>query len=88
MIESLPDSRLKRLTAKTVPHKEWGTAQQIFCANCGHNGGFIPEQNSTFAFYLCDSCWEKCGHLTGVLAIPESAVRRDARLRQLENSRC
>ena len=85
-MELLPDSRLKRLTPKTVPHKEWGTAQQIFCANCGKDGGLIPEQNSTFAFYLCDECWEVHGSLTEFLAIPESEVRRDARLRQLEKS--
>lgn len=85
-LEKLPDSRLKRLVAKVVPHKLWGMAQKIYCAHCGHDGGWIPEQNSTFAFYLCDECWESHGHLTGLMSIPESEVRRAARLRELERS--
>lgn len=85
MIELLPDSR-PRTAVGLVPYKEWGMAQPIFCANCGKDGGFIPEQNSTFAFYLCNECWEAHGHLTGVMAIPETEVRRDARLRQLEKA--
>lgn len=87
MIETLPDSRL-RIVKGLVPHKEWGMAQPIFCANCGESGGLIPEQNQSYAFYLCNECWESVGHLTGVMAIPESVVRRDARLRQLEREKC
>lgn len=89
MIETLPDSRLQRLTSKLVPHKEWGMAEEIFCYNCGKSGGFVPAGTTTHASYICTSpCWEKFGNKTAFLAIPESEVRRSARLRQLEKEQC
>ena len=87
-MESLPDSRLSRIAPRVVPHKEWGMAQEVFCANCCKSNGYVPADalNCYFAFVLCNECWEKCGPVAGTMAIPESEVRRVARLRQQEQS--
>lgn len=33
----------------------------IFCANCGAPWGMVPEKHITFAFALCDKCFETHG---------------------------
>jgi hypothetical protein len=73
-IETLPDSRLKdnkatvRLPWANVCPMNW---VPIFCANCGAPGGWVPEESTTFAFYLCNPCAEKWSPLAGTLAVPD-----------------
>ena len=44
----------------------------IFCANCGKLGGYVPEENCTFAVWLCDDpCAEKYGVIAGTLCMPD-----------------
>ena len=55
----LPECRAK-VTRGVVPSSR-GNQVPIFCANCGIDGGWVPEKYCTFAFYLCDPCAEKHG---------------------------
>lgn len=69
MKDLLPDSRMKSPTG--VVRIEWGlwgrlNMQPIFCANCGKLGAYVPEENMTFAFWLCDGpCTDQWGTLAG-----------------------
>jgi hypothetical protein len=66
----LPDSRLK---SPKSPYAHIGLNWvQIYCANCGKEGGFVPEENCNFAFYICDPCAEKLGPLTGCYMEPDA----------------
>ena len=60
----------------------------IFCANCGASGGFVPEENMTFAFYLCNEqqngCFEKYGIPAHALAIPDQVFWQKVKEAQLE----
>ena len=53
----------------------------LFCANCGTDGGRVMETelNEQFAFYLCNSCAEKHGEISGMMMVPDETVniRRD-----------
>ena len=44
----------------------------IFCANCGCDGGLIPEETKNFAFYLCVPCAEKWEPLAGMMLVPDN----------------
>ena len=65
----LPDSRMKHPTGVTrIEFGEWGrlNMQPIFCANCGKLGAYVPEENMTFAFWLCDGpCSDSWATLAG-----------------------
>ena len=56
MMEILPDCRLK--SPKGIAFHRSSNWVPIFCANCGAEGGFVPEENMTFAFYQCQECAE------------------------------
>ena len=43
----------------------------IFCANCHTPGGRVPEENMTFAFWLCNPCWEKYGAPAALMVSPD-----------------
>lgn len=79
----LPDCRAKRPTgAKAGP---WELSWiPIFCANCGRPGGAVPEENVTFAFYLCNGCVEKHGAVAGTLMVPDELFWRRVAEAQLE----
>lgn len=57
----------------------------IFCANCGADGGMVPEETKDVAFYLCDSnqndCAARYGPIAGTMPIPDevfwAAVRAE-----------
>lgn len=78
----LPDSRLrdsrKIVFVNGVPHVP------IFCANCGADGGGVPEEHMTFAFYLCTPCTETYGHIAGTMAVPEEVFWERVKQEQLE----
>jgi len=81
-LELLPDSRpkeTKRVTAfrglNWVP---------IFCANCGADGGWVPEENCTFAFYLCDPCAVRHGKIDGTYMVPDEAFFEKVKEAQVE----
>ena len=43
----------------------------IFCANCGCDGGWVPEAAKDFAFYLCVPCAETWAPLAGTMLVPD-----------------
>jgi hypothetical protein len=68
--EVLPSSRTQ-VVKGAVWRGEQGWWVPIFCANCGSDGGLVPEVNKSFAFYLCVPCYEKHGLTAGLMAVPE-----------------
>ena len=79
--EVLPDCRAKVL--RGAVRGRWGNWVPIFCGNCGADGGFVPEENMTWAFWLCTPCWEKHGALAATMAIPDEIVWEQIRQDQL-----
>lgn len=60
----LPDSRMKRpKSSRTMFWPGVGNieVEQVFCANCGKLHGWVPQQNTTYAFWLCMPCSETYG---------------------------
>jgi hypothetical protein len=73
MREILPDSR-----AKVARGLKWSAAWgcmaiPIFCANCGKDGGFVPEDHCDFASYLCNDCVREHPLPVGVYVTPDEA---------------
>jgi len=89
-MEILPDSRLhvpKRVVRgehKTANYKNMLNWVPIFCANCGVEGGFVPEETCNFAFYLCQSCADKLPPLEGTYVEPDVVFWEKVKLAQLE----
>lgn len=68
-IDILPDSRPQVARAvKAYRALNW---VPIFCANCGADGGMVPEENMTFAFYLCQPCADRWGAIAGTYMEPD-----------------
>jgi hypothetical protein len=87
--EVLPDSRLKDrdkgaisiLHPVVMNRLNW---VPIFCANCGAPGGWVPEDTTTFAFYLCNPCAEKWSPLAGTMAVPDEIFWQKVRDAEME----
>jgi hypothetical protein len=69
MSEILPDSRAKRATR--IIYANGMSWVPIFCANCGADGGYVPEQNMDFAFYLCNDCADRLPPIDGTYVMPD-----------------
>lgn len=81
----LPDSRLTAIhTTKGSVWRGNMWWEPIFCANCGADGGLVPEVNMTFAFYLCSECEGKHGIPAGMLSVPEERFWATVNLEMLE----
>lgn len=85
MIEILPDSRA-RAGRGSVPSQILGGVSwvPIYCANCGDPGGMVPEENTTFAFWLCTPCFETHGEIAGMMAQPDSVFYEKVKQEQIE----
>lgn len=57
----------------------------VYCANCGADGGMVPEENCTFVFYLCELCNERLGPIVGTYAVPDEIWWERVRRAQLES---
>ncbi len=75
----LPDSRLHDANLATVM-VDWslpsgGTVRievaPVYCASCGVMFGYVPKENTSFAFWLCNQCFETYGAVVGTFAVPE-----------------
>lgn len=83
MPEILPDCRTRE-SRRIIQSKE-GVWVPIFCANCGKPGGAVPEENMTFAFYLCNGCVGTHGKVAAMMMVPdekfwaEAAAEREAK---------
>lgn len=78
----LPDSRAKVTRGRIFTAN--GAWIPVFCANCGKEGGSCPEENMTFMFYLCPSCFESKGAITNTMAMPDEVFWARVRDEQLE----
>jgi|FreactTroBogLake_1042271.scaffolds.fasta_scaffold19252_3 hypothetical protein len=65
----LPDCRPK--VQRNIVHHVGLNWTPIYCANCGADGGLVPEDNCNFAFYLCNSCAEKWSPVEGTYMVPD-----------------
>lgn len=69
----LPDSRLQVVRGAKWS-AAWGCmAMPIFCANCGKNGGYVPEANCDFACWLCNDCVREHPLPLGLHVTPDEA---------------
>lgn len=69
-LEVVPDSRTRSgVGARRGPFGQMWIP--IYCANCGKPGGEVPEASTTFAFWLCNPCFETYGELTSMLVVPD-----------------
>lgn len=74
MIDILPDSRAK--VARDVVIDGRGVKWvNVHCYNCGALEGMVPQENCTFAFFLCgpekNDCQSKWGDLAHFLVEPD-----------------
>lgn len=85
MVDVLPDSRLTTITtAKGAINRGGAFWVPIYCASCGKDGGSVPEENMTFAFYLCDPCAVKYGEIAGQYMMPDHVFWELVKQEQLE----
>ena len=86
MSDLLPDSRLK--SSRQVVRGKWNLPSRnwvpVFCANCGIPYGYVPEENCTFACWLCDPCAKKWGAQFGLLMMPDEVFWEKVKQEQLE----
>ena len=84
-IDLLPESRAKN--AGTPKKSVWRGNMwwvPVYCANCGKEHGSVPEENCTFAFFLCDNCADKCGPIAGMYMEPDAVFYKKVEEAQLE----
>lgn len=74
----LPDSRLR--DPKGTLMVDWDMpggghvrieVEPVFCANCGKPHGLVPKENTTWAFWLCQDCFEEHGVPANLLVEPD-----------------
>ena len=78
----LPDCRAKHLV--TINKGVIGNWQPVFCANCGADGGMVPQENMTFLFYLCNGCAITYGNIAGTMLMPDEIFYERLKQEQLE----
>jgi hypothetical protein len=84
-LDILPDSRANNVTvgSKMVdwPMPGGKTVRievvLVYCANCGEPHGYVPKENTTFAFYMCQQCFEKYGNVPGTWAMPDDEFNQN-----------
>lgn len=55
---------------------EMGWMVPIYCGNCGTPGGLVTERSLTFAFWLCNPCYESGGSIDGTYVVPDAVFHR------------
>lgn len=82
-MEILPDSRLKAPKDGKY-HDVLGWTVPVFCAVCGIPYGYVPEENCSFACWLCNSCSEAHGRIFGTMVMPDEVYWEKVREYQIE----
>ena len=78
----LPDCRSREARGLTfICGVPW---QPIYCASCGAAGGMVPQENTTFAFWLCNPCFATHGELTNVMMMPDEVFWGHVAQEQME----
>lgn len=84
-VNVLPDSRSSTVfTPKKAVMGPMGWMVPIFCPSCGVEGGHVPQENMTFAFWLCAKCFEKYGELTNMFVLPDEVFFEAIKQEQME----
>jgi hypothetical protein len=78
----LPDSRARSAVGWVA--SPMGGHVPIYCANCGVAGGMVPEENMTFAFWLCKPCFATHGEITNTMVMPDEVFWEEVKHAQLE----
>lgn len=78
----LPDSRAANPTGLVPSVNGWQVP--IFCASCGVKGGLVPEENMTFAFWLCNPCFAAHGEITNTMVMPDEVFWEEVKHAQLD----
>ena len=82
MPDILPDSRMQdRRQFVPGPMGSW---LPIFCANCGADGGLVPEEGTTFVCWLCRPCADTLGEVAGLMLMPDELYWQKLKEVQLE----
>ncbi len=78
----LPDSRSQQLRNGQYRGGMWWVP--IYCANCGGEGGLVPEDTTNFVFYLCNDCFALCGEITNTYVMPDEVFWEKVKQEQVE----
>lgn len=81
-VNILPDSRTSVLRGAVQSVN--GYHVPIFCPSCGAEGGFVPQENMTFAFWLCNPCFAAHGEMTNTMVMPDEVYWKEVEHAQLE----
>lgn len=91
MVDILPDTRARRAREVIRRTDSWGNtynAVPVYCANCGHSAGDVPEENCTFAFFLCgpeaNDCASRWGNHAHFHVEPDTVFWARVRDEQLD----
>jgi hypothetical protein len=82
MAELLPDCRARE--AKGTVLGPMGNMVPIFCANCGTQGGWVPEENMTFLYWLCNTCAETYGPIANTMMMPDEVFFERLKQEQID----
>lgn len=82
-MDLLPDCRARQPKG-VISRGIAGYWVPVFCANCGADGGAVPEENMTFLFYLCDACAKTHGQIAGTMMMPDEVFYEKLKQEQLE----
>jgi len=82
-VDILPDSRLKT-TKGAKPSKTLGWWVPVFCAICGVPYGYVPEENCSFACWLCNDCSDTYGTIFGMMLMPDEVFWKKVEAAQIE----
>lgn len=86
--EILPDSRASFIA--TPKHATFDLGMfwvPIYCASCHREGGKVPEENMTFAFWICQDCEPKYGQLTAMMMVPDAVFWETVKQEQLHHGK-
>jgi hypothetical protein len=82
--EILPDSRVSTVfTPKGAVMGAMGWEVPIYCGSCGCEAGRVPQENMTFVFWLCNSCFATHGEITNTMVMPDEVYWEEVKQAQL-----
>lgn len=56
----------------------------VYCANCGADGGLVPEEHIQFVTYICPKCEPSIGIPAHAMAVPDEVFFQRVADEQLE----
>lgn len=81
----LPDSRQRAVfTPRNAEFRNGAWWVPVYCGSCHVEGGKVPEENMTFAFWLCKPCFAKYGELTNMMVMPDEVLFETIKQEQIE----